>query len=1114
MNGIRKNLITAGLFAAVLLTASVWAVTNEEVTKMRAAMPDKPVIKPERPRVMLVFSLCNGFKHSSIPYWAKALDIMAEKTGAFTVEHSVEMAVFAPETLSRFDVVCFNNTTGLTFNDDQKKALMEFIRGGKGIVGIHAATDNFNDWPEAAQMMGGIFTGHPWGAGGTWAFKIDEPTHPLMKSFGGKGFKISDEIYRTAPPLYSRDKQRVLMSLDMSDEATRTAEGVKPEDSDTGISWIKSYGKGRLFYCSLGHNHPLTWTTPVLEHYLAGIQYAMGDLKVDDTPLGKPAAELDKTAAEALIEKVKGYDLGQSRVELTALQDIIRAQSQNAEALKQIETLMQPLLAVESKPAVKEFACRELSVFATELSVPALAALLDAPETEHLARYALERIPAQAADAALLAKLSQVKDANTKAGIITSLGNRRCGEAVGVLSTIAIGFDKPSAHAAIAALGVIATEESTAVLQKMRSLPLPDTKKPILDALAVCGDGLCRSGNPAAAVKIYQSLYSTGNSSLCRIAALNGLEKADPKQFYESLPVAVLSEDKGLQAAAIQHAAHLKDTSTLELVVASFEKLSDTAKVSMLAALATNGSPIGRKVAEEAMSSDSADVRMAGYQALGSIGDGSSVMRLAEAAAKASDRAEKSAAQQALYRLKGKDVTAAIEKGIGQATASPRNEAVAVELLRAVSERGIESAKPLLFMAARDPGDRVAQEALRAIQMVAGPQDMPAMAELLAAKPNAAVENVTVIVAEKIADRNQRGAALLAKLDAADPAAKASFLRVLGRLGDINAVEAIRRMRASSETALSEAAFRAMADWPGADFIKEMRQAATGSGDEAQKVLAFRAYIRMLTVGPDKTEAQAVDELAEAMKLSARPQEQRLVLSALGAYGSPKAMQLAHTAMANPELKSEAEVAVVGISEKLAPADPETAAAALQSVREQTANAALKEKAQTILNDLDKRLGFIVGWQIAGPYTESGKGGAALFDTSFAPETDDGQVQWQAVPTSDDAAKPWLMNIQRLLTGNDRVAYVRAVITAKEDADAVLEIGSDDGVKVWFNGKPVHANNAARPVVPASDKVTVRLVKGDNTVLMKITQQANDWGFCLRVTNPDGSPMRGLSVKK
>jgi hypothetical protein len=134
-----------------------------------------------------------------------------------------------------------------------------------------------------------------------------------MKSFQGQGFKINDEIYRTSPPLYSRKDRRVLMSLDMSDETTKNAKDVRPDDMDTGISWIKPVGKGRFFYCSLGHNNHLTWNRPVLEHYLAGIQYALGDFKVDDTSLeimtndSKPQAresnESVRTKAESPVIK-------------------------------------------------------------------------------------------------------------------------------------------------------------------------------------------------------------------------------------------------------------------------------------------------------------------------------------------------------------------------------------------------------------------------------------------------------------------------------------------------------------------------------------------------------------------------------------------------------------------------------------------------------------------------------------------------------------------------------------------------------------------------------------------------------------------------------------------
>jgi len=273
----------------VLAAPASWAaVSSEEVAKIEQAMPTAPVVQPQKPRKMLVFDRCDGFKHSSIPYWDKVLEVMAAKTKAFEVTISSDMAVFSAETLKAYDAICLNNTTKLVFTDDQKKAFLDFVRSGKGLVGIHAATDNFDGWEEASAMIGGRFVKHPWTSDKTVTVKIDDPDHPLTRPFAGKAFKVKDEIYVTHPPFYGRDKQRVIMSLDMSDPNTLNVRGVTPQDHDTGISWVKSYGQGRVFYGSLGHNHPICWTPPILSHYLAGIQFALGDLKADTAPIPAP----------------------------------------------------------------------------------------------------------------------------------------------------------------------------------------------------------------------------------------------------------------------------------------------------------------------------------------------------------------------------------------------------------------------------------------------------------------------------------------------------------------------------------------------------------------------------------------------------------------------------------------------------------------------------------------------------------------------------------------------------------------------------------------------------------------------------------------------------------
>lgn len=278
--------------APAVITRVAWGqrklkpVPDEDIRKITDALPRKATVKPAKPRKMLVFWRCEGFFHGSIPWCNKALELIGRKTGAY--EASVitdDMAVFDPGNLDQFDAVMFNNTTRLNFKDPKRReTLMSFVKGGKGVCGIHAATDNFYDWPEAAEMMGGLFDGHPWGGGGTWAFKIDEPEHPLNKAFGGKGFLIKDEIYKMKAP-YSREKLRILLSLDMTKKRNKKG---RPDD-DNAVGWIRRFGKGRVFYCSLGHNNEIFWTPAVLQHYLDGIQYALGDLEVDATPSAKLA---------------------------------------------------------------------------------------------------------------------------------------------------------------------------------------------------------------------------------------------------------------------------------------------------------------------------------------------------------------------------------------------------------------------------------------------------------------------------------------------------------------------------------------------------------------------------------------------------------------------------------------------------------------------------------------------------------------------------------------------------------------------------------------------------------------------------------------------------------
>ncbi len=271
--------------------------TDEHKALIDEAIPTLKA-EPKSKRKVLLFYRCEGFIHTSIPFGNYAMQSIAKKTGAFSVDLADEYDVFTKENLAQYDAIIFNSTTNLVPNEDQRAAILDFIDGGKGIVGFHAAADNFKEWEEGIALIGGVFTGHPWTAGGTWAFKLEDPDHRLNEAFDGKGFWHKDEIYwYKAENFQGRDRLRVLMSLDMSRPANqkplenekhkKTLGETAPADVDVPVSWLKEVGKGRLFFTNLGHNDMTFANNRVLEHMLDGIQYAMGDIDADATPSSK-----------------------------------------------------------------------------------------------------------------------------------------------------------------------------------------------------------------------------------------------------------------------------------------------------------------------------------------------------------------------------------------------------------------------------------------------------------------------------------------------------------------------------------------------------------------------------------------------------------------------------------------------------------------------------------------------------------------------------------------------------------------------------------------------------------------------------------------------------------
>ena len=378
---------------------------DSHLKSMLAALPDRAAAKPARPRRVLVLNKCAGFIHTPIPLTAKMIELFGNRTKAWSTTVTFDPADINQKNLQQYDALVLNSTTGAFLDDPndpaateaRKKALIDFVRSGKGLVGIHGATDSYHQsstappagrggrggggggrgagptlttqsllngdkngdqkltrsemtaladawydkldagkagtirqaefvhhvkamitpppappaaprgegpgrggeggrgaqpgrdtqigtWPDFNGMIGGFFKYHF--SNQVITLKIDDPKSPLTAMFNGQPLEITGEIYTLSMDTWSRENLRVLTSMDYSkmSDADKAKENFPRSDHDYGMSWIRRDGKGRVFYSALGNEEKTFFIKPLNEHFLAGLQYALGDLKADDAP--------------------------------------------------------------------------------------------------------------------------------------------------------------------------------------------------------------------------------------------------------------------------------------------------------------------------------------------------------------------------------------------------------------------------------------------------------------------------------------------------------------------------------------------------------------------------------------------------------------------------------------------------------------------------------------------------------------------------------------------------------------------------------------------------------------------------------------------------------------
>lgn len=238
---------------------------------------------------------------------------------------------------------------------------------------------------------------------------------------------------------------------------------------------------------------------------------------------------VDKAAVEKAFEALKTFDWGADRNALKPLDEAAIATHGDAAARKELETKLAEVLKTGASRAAKDFVCRKLTIIGTAQCVPTVAALLPDKDLSHMARYALERIPAPEAASALRESLPKVSG-DLKVGVIGSLGVRRDAGSVEAIAAALGDSEAAVAAASACALGNIGTPEAAKALADFAKKAPEAVKVAAADGSLACAERLLADGKKDDAVAIYKSLAGAEQPKQVRTAATRGLLSAAGKK--------------------------------------------------------------------------------------------------------------------------------------------------------------------------------------------------------------------------------------------------------------------------------------------------------------------------------------------------------------------------------------------------------------------------------------------------------------------------------------------------------------------------------------------------------------------------------------------------------
>jgi HEAT repeat protein len=570
------------------------------------------------------------------------------------------------------------------------------------------------------------------------------------------------------------------------------------------------------------------------------------------------------------------------------------------------------ILRSEAPAAEKAVTCKNLAIHGSSACVADLAKLLPDPQLSSWSRIALEAIPGESADQALLAATNEL-DGKLLVGTINSIGVRRNTGAVDKLTSLLKSNDPEVASAAAVALGLIGNAEAAKSLRQALATSKADVRTTIAEGCVLCAERFLTEGNSADAITIYDEVRKAEVSGQRVLESTRGAILARKQEGLPLLIELFKSPQKAMFQLALSTAREFPGDKIDQALVAELASASPERAALIIQAMADRPKTVSLAAIKDAAVKGNKQVQVSAIDALKRVGNESCLAVLLDMA-RSSDTELSQAAKDTLAVLPGEKVNSQLVTLL--ANAERRSLPLLIEL---VGQRRIDAVSDLLKVA-NDSDQSVRHAALTALgETVSLSQLNELVAKVIAPnKPEDADVAQTALktASVRMPDREACAAELAKAVTKAPASAKSNLMDILGEVGGTTALQSLATAAKSSDPLLQDNASRVLGKWNGVDAAPVLLDLATSAPGEKYQVRALRGYLglarKFAMPEPDR-----VEMCRSAMGVAKKAAEQQLVLDVLQLHPSPPGLKLAVELMQQPGLKEPATQATLVIAQKL-----------------------------------------------------------------------------------------------------------------------------------------------------------------------------------------------------